>query len=583
MLYLERYHGDSAEIVQENLLKAQKNILEYIANETNQAKIKKYINEQMKDAFNEVDEEVVKDIEHIQGTTWDSMGAVMAKGFVTSTLADAFVNYKNISEGVKTRLMNEAKLVQGHTLKDHFKHLSETNARKLNGFIVDGNAKGLGTKEIASNIRNAIGNVQRNQVSTLVRTTLLEALEEAKNESLDFFEDEILGWKYSAVMDTRTSKVCFMNNNIRHKRKEDFKVLPKNHYNCRSMLVPITELSEEMDAESKKRVVQWDGKTVNHRDGTRSTKFKVGEIKEVDRNATAETYFKTFDKEYQIKYMGVKRYNLWKEGKLSFNEAFNATRKSSLPIAKVKEAVVAKPITAESLGIKTLKLPQDKELAKEALETINNLQVRFKRKLNSVIFDVNMSAAGRAGVSGDIEIGVIATQKDKFAKFMSNVEEDLRKKGVTMNNHSYTWMSDVLNHEYFHTMWQSSDTIYGRAFASTASKFGIKESDIAKNKDAASWFDSLIERQTNFEKELKIIRRNYNATNKKQLDNLRKGKITNEEYLQYLRDNYISEYAQTNLDEFGAEAFSGYVGKKYPTQWENAVGKLVEKYLIFEE
>ena len=350
MLYLERYHGDSLNIIQDNLATAQKNIIEYVSSETNQRKVNKYIKDEMNVAFDGLDEEVIKDVEHIQGTAWDSMGTMMAQGFVTNALANAFIDYKDTSKLVKERLLKQSALVQGHTLSNHFKHLETTNIRKLQGLIVDGNTKGLGIQEITRNIRNSIGNVSRTQVNTLVKTTLLEAIEDAKNESLDFFEDEILGWVYSSVMDTRTSKVCFVNNNIRHQTRSQFKVLPKNHYSCRSLLKPETELSRELDAESDKKIVQWNGKKVNHRDGTKSTKFKVGEIKKVPRNATAETHFKAFDTKYQVDYMGVKRYNLWKSGRMSFDEAFNVSRKKSLSIGKVKAQVLKSKVPEIKFG-----------------------------------------------------------------------------------------------------------------------------------------------------------------------------------------------------------------------------------------
>ena len=137
MLYLERYQGDSLSIIQENLATAQNNIINYIKGESNQAKINKYIKSEMDSAFSGLDESVIEDIEHITGTTWDSMGAMMAKGFVTSTLADAFKDFNDVPQSVRNKLLSKNKLIQGHKLDDHFKHLSATNARKLQGIIVD--------------------------------------------------------------------------------------------------------------------------------------------------------------------------------------------------------------------------------------------------------------------------------------------------------------------------------------------------------------------------------------------------------------------------------------------------------------
>ena len=355
MLYLERYQPDSLLLIEENLLKAQKNILNFVGTTENQQKIKTFINQEMNVAFDGLDEEVIKDVREITGTTWDSMGSLMAQGFVTDKLVNSFKDFKNVSNAVKDKLVNPNNLVQGHTLNDHFKHINSTTTRNIQGQILDGFNKGSGIQEISRGIRNTIGGVNRNQVNTLVTTALLESIEASKNESLKFFDKEILGWKYSSVMDTRTSKVCFINNNIRHKTQEEFKVKPKNHYRCRSMFMPITEMSEEFDKMfPDKQVVEWDGKTVNHRDGTKSTKFKVGEIKTVPKNASAETFFKSYDAKYQRDYMGAKRYDLWKSGRMSFDEAFNVSRKKLLPMSDVKAKVLPKAVVPNNHHINTL-------------------------------------------------------------------------------------------------------------------------------------------------------------------------------------------------------------------------------------
>ena len=69
MLYLERYQPDSLEIIEENLLQAQKNILGFIGTTENQQKIRTFVNQEMNFAFDGLDEEVIKDIEHMNGVT----------------------------------------------------------------------------------------------------------------------------------------------------------------------------------------------------------------------------------------------------------------------------------------------------------------------------------------------------------------------------------------------------------------------------------------------------------------------------------------------------------------------------------
>jgi SPP1 gp7 family putative phage head morphogenesis protein len=336
LLYLERVQPDSALILEENLLQAQKNILAGIANTTNQKKIRTLVNKEMSLAFEDLDEAVIEDMRDIAGTTWDKMGSIMADGFVTTQAAKAFTKFKDISKEAKARLTNKNMLIQGHTLDKHFKHLNSTSTAKVQGIIINGFDKGQGIAEIGRNVRNTIGATYRNQANTLIRTSMLENIEAVKNESWKEFEDEIDGYKFSAVMDTRTSKYCFLHNGYITKEQAAAKYRPKTHYNCRSVWIPQNDLIREFDKlNPDKNIVQWNGKKVNHRDGTKSTKFKVGEVKQVAKGSTPETFFKSFDDKYQREYLGAKRYELWKDGKMSFKDAMNVSRKKLLAKDKV--------------------------------------------------------------------------------------------------------------------------------------------------------------------------------------------------------------------------------------------------------
>lgn len=380
MLYIERYQPDSALILEENLATAQKNILNFVGNNQDKRKIKSFINREMDFAFDDIPDEVVKDIENITGTTWNSMGSIMAQGFVTDTLANSFKDFKDISKSTHKKLINKNNLIQGHTLDEHFKHLNSTTTRKLQGLIVDGFDKGKGIDEINRNVRNAIGGVNRNQSKTLIRTSLLEATEKAKNEALESFEDEILEWKFSASLDSRTSKYCFLHNGYTTKDKSKAKYRPKTHYNCRSMWLPVTEFSKALEDDTQ-NLVQWNGKKVNHRDGTKSTKFKVGEVKKIPKNATPEQVFNAFDKDYQIQFMGKKRYSLYTSGKMKFDEAFNMSRGKLLHLDKIEKRIasivksknVKHIVNKQKLPTPSIALDVDKKLSKKQLESITKM------------------------------------------------------------------------------------------------------------------------------------------------------------------------------------------------------------------
>jgi SPP1 gp7 family putative phage head morphogenesis protein len=82
-------------------------------------------------------------------------------------------------------------------------------------------------------------------LDTLARTNLFEAMNEARYaeftdpELADFVE----GLEYSAVLDDRTTEICLELDGL-HRHTDDeawAKFKPPNHYNCRSLLIPITK------------------------------------------------------------------------------------------------------------------------------------------------------------------------------------------------------------------------------------------------------------------------------------------------------------------------------------------------------
>lgn len=92
-------------------------------------------------------------------------------------------------------------------------------------------------------------------LDTLARTNLFEAMNEARYAE---FTDPALGdfvvaFRYSAILDDRTTEICTALHDSVYKSDnplwDEFR--PPNHYNCRSILVPITQLDVQ-DGE-------WDG------------------------------------------------------------------------------------------------------------------------------------------------------------------------------------------------------------------------------------------------------------------------------------------------------------------------------------
>ncbi len=84
------------------------------------------------------------------------------------------------------------------------------------------------------------------RLETIVRTNTFEAINEARYA---YFTDPALGGfvealEYSAILDSRTTEICEELDGHVHPADDDFWTTysPPNHFNCRSILIPVTQL-----------------------------------------------------------------------------------------------------------------------------------------------------------------------------------------------------------------------------------------------------------------------------------------------------------------------------------------------------
>ena len=332
-LWLERYSSATQAEINTKLLLAQKKIIELISETKNKRIIASEINAIMNDAFSTFETIIADDLENISELAYNSTNAIIAT-WVSAELAKGAKPFKDITKSTRDKLLNPNTLIQGHTLEDHLKHLETTTARKMRGIILDGFDKGVGIEQINRDIRNTIGIVDRNQSKTLIRSSILEQLNRAKEESFDYFSDEIINYEYSAKIDGRTSKYCLVADGYVTDNLKTAKYKPQSHYQCRSLWIPRTDISKEFDEENI--IVQWDDKTVNHRDGTTSTKFKVDKVKKIPANANGVNAFEYFDESYKKQYLGKTRYQLYKDGKATLKEMIDVSRNKYIPLDDLK-------------------------------------------------------------------------------------------------------------------------------------------------------------------------------------------------------------------------------------------------------
>lgn len=124
---------------------------------------------------------------------------------------------------------------------------SEFILNKVRPTLMDAIRNGLGVTEAMKLVDNALKGydiaVGAARVETIVRTNINTAFNEARARSYEELGDIIQGYFYSAILDGRTSDICLNldsgRNNIIYKPNELRNILPPNHFNERSTVVPV--------------------------------------------------------------------------------------------------------------------------------------------------------------------------------------------------------------------------------------------------------------------------------------------------------------------------------------------------------
>ena len=115
---------------------------------------------------------------------------------------------------------------------------------------------GLLAIDVADSLKEAIGAGITNpqaRIDTMIRTNMFSAINEAR---YSYFTDPSLGgfveaMEYSAILDTRTTQICqHLDGQIHAADSEVWQQYrPPNHYNCRSLLIPVTTIDNWAESE----------------------------------------------------------------------------------------------------------------------------------------------------------------------------------------------------------------------------------------------------------------------------------------------------------------------------------------------
>jgi len=249
--------------------------------------------------------------------------AVYEATYQAKTLAE-----KAIETNGKT-LINKAKkapLSGGVLLDSIFARIADDTRLRVEQVIRDGLSKDQTNQQIiqrikgkkALNYQDGLLDQSRSQIATMVRTARSHVSNIALNETYTAIGVEYV--KFIATLDSRTSKIC-MGYSDKVYKKDEPHPLPPLHPNCRSILIPVTDVQ---------------GKTI----GKRPFNNKVngeGEIGVVDSNTTFKGWFDKQDATFQKSWLGPSRYKLFKEGKYSLDKFVDPLTGQPFTLAELKK------------------------------------------------------------------------------------------------------------------------------------------------------------------------------------------------------------------------------------------------------
>ena len=172
--------------------------------------------------------------------------------------------------------------------------------------------------------------------STFMQTASAHARETTINRH---FSEVVKGWRWVATLDRKTCLRCGPNDGKFIKLGDSKPALPV-HWRCRCLWLPVAKSWEElgMDApeapEGKRPAVKHvKERTIQHRDGSTSTKWKVKASEQVPAGTTYNTWLKSqldSDPAFVRSILGKTRFELFQAGKLTLNSLTQRGRIKSL-------------------------------------------------------------------------------------------------------------------------------------------------------------------------------------------------------------------------------------------------------------
>lgn len=138
-------------------------------------------------------------------------------------------------------------IIDAETFKNVGDYSTDVTKRAKN-VLVNGIKSGLSEAEIIAAVKDEMGSASERWLQVVVRTKTTEMFNEARKiywETDPIAKEIVEAYEFSAILDDRTSDVCEeLDGKVFEKGDFIDRVTPPLHFNCRSLLVPITRYQD---------------------------------------------------------------------------------------------------------------------------------------------------------------------------------------------------------------------------------------------------------------------------------------------------------------------------------------------------
>lgn len=351
-MLLERFKPSTLDPLNEALLAARGDIISRISTTSGEAAKARYaelramIDEELSMAYKGFSDALENDFDNAASIGYDTVNTIINEfaALESTPLAEAF---DRLPKAAVNRILDKNTPILGSTLKEMAINQELSHKERLRKLIAvhifegDSTQKAQQTLRMIDDVEELFGKVSRHEINAITRTSIHAAFSRANDEVYRQHKKLIIGWRSLAVLDGRTSKQCASLDRVFYSAdKYDIDEIPNRpprHMNCRSVLTPETKLSRKIEGERPFAI--HDERLVQHRDGSRSTKFTVADAGQVKGSTKFSQWFDMQDKGFQIDYLGPTRYKWYKDGKVSIEELYDRQRNKALTIEELRRKI----------------------------------------------------------------------------------------------------------------------------------------------------------------------------------------------------------------------------------------------------